>query len=283
MAQFFAHGNYSHTQKRVGNGGGRGDRDRARRVFSQNFMIDPYVVSQVVEAAGPHELVLEPGGGEGVLTCALAETCKEVVTYEIDPLLAGRLASRTRGAGRITVVRGDFLRARVPVEPFAVVGNIPYAITSKIVSWCLRAPALTSATLVTQLEYARKRTGDFGRWSLLTVLTWPEYSWKLLERVDRRSFRPVPAVDSAILSIERRPAALLGVGSRAGYRAFVEYGFAGRGGSLHASLRRRYPVRGVDVAFEAAGVGSGTVVAFVHPEQWLILFDRLHSGEWSRR
>ncbi|WP_376773442.1 ErmE/ErmH/ErmO/ErmR family 23S rRNA (adenine(2058)-N(6))-methyltransferase [Streptosporangium album] len=263
----------------MGSGGGRTPRDRARRVLSQNFMVDPDAVNRVVEAAGPHGLVLEPGGGEGVLTLALAGTCKEVITYEIDPRLAGRLASRTRGEGRITVVRGDFLGARVPREPFAVVGNVPYAITSKIVSWCLGAPSLTSATLVTQLEYARKRTGDFGRWSLLTVLTWPEYSWELLGRVGRESFRPVPAVDSAIVGIGRRPVALLAEESLADYRAFVEYGFAGLGGSLDASLRMRYPAREVGAAFEAAQVRPGTVMASVHPGQWLALFDRLHPAE----
>ncbi|WTD55183.1 ErmE/ErmH/ErmO/ErmR family 23S rRNA (adenine(2058)-N(6))-methyltransferase [Streptosporangium sp. NBC_01639] len=279
MAQSFAHGNYSHTQKRVGNGGGRTPRDRARRVLSQNFMVDPHAVHRVVEAAGSHGLVLEPGGGEGALTLALAETCKEVISYEVDPRLAGRLASRTRDEDRITVVRGDFLGARVPREPFAVVGNIPYAITSKIVSWCLEAPSLTSATLVTQVEYARKRTGDFGLWSLLTVLTWPEYSWKLLGRVGRESFRPVPAVDSAILGIDRRPVALLAGEPLAGYHAFVEYGFAGLGGSLDASLRMRYPAHRVAAAFEAAEVRPGTVMAAVHPGQWLVLFDRLHPAE----
>ncbi|WP_433257364.1 ErmE/ErmH/ErmO/ErmR family 23S rRNA (adenine(2058)-N(6))-methyltransferase [Streptosporangium sp. CA-135522] len=276
MAQSFAHGDHSHTQKRVKNGGGRTGRDQARRVFSQNFMIDPSAVRRVAEAAGSHELILEPGGGEGVLTRALAETCKEVITYEIDPLLAGRLAARTRGESRIKVVRGDFLKARAPREPFAVVGNIPYAITSKIVAWCLAAPTLTSATLVTQLEYARKRTGDFDRWSLLTVRTWPEHSWSLLGFIGRESFRPVPVVDSAVLGIERRSVALLPPESLAAYDAFVEYGFAGVGGSLHASLRTRHPAHRVDAACEAAGVLPGTVVAFVHPDQWLTLFGHLH-------
>nr|WP_049572212.1 ErmE/ErmH/ErmO/ErmR family 23S rRNA (adenine(2058)-N(6))-methyltransferase [Nonomuraea sp. SBT364] len=272
MAQNFAHGNYSHTQKKARNaGGGRTPRDRARRELSQNFLADGHALELVVKAAAPAGLVLEPGAGEGVLTRALAEAGAQVTAYEIDPRLAGRLASRTRDDPRIDVVRGDFTGARAPREPFAVVGNIPYSLTSRIVDWCLRAPELTSATLLTQLEYARKRTGDYGRWSLVTIESWPWFDWRLGDRVGRESFRPVPSVDSAILRVERRPEPL--ADARRDYQALVELGFSGVGGSLRASLRTRY--EGVDAALAAAGVARDTVVGYVRPDQWITLYDRL--------
>ncbi|MBB5778168.1 ErmE/ErmH/ErmO/ErmR family 23S rRNA (adenine(2058)-N(6))-methyltransferase [Nonomuraea jabiensis] len=272
MAQNFAHGNYSHTQRKVRNGGGgRTPKDRARRTLSQNFLADRHAVDLMVKAAAPEGLVLEPGAGEGVLTLALAEAGARVVGYEIDPLLAGRLAARTRSDPRIDVVRGDFTAARAPHEPFAVVGNIPYSITSKIVDWCLRAPALTSATLLTQREYARKRSGDYGRWSLVTVESWPWFHWRLGDTIGRESFRPVPSVDSAILRLQRRPEPL--VSDRGSYQELVELGFGGVGGSVRASLKTRY--EGVDAALKAAGVARDTVVAHVHPDQWIILWGRL--------
>ncbi|MER7211757.1 23S ribosomal RNA methyltransferase Erm [Streptosporangium sp. NPDC000239] len=271
MARSFAHGDHSHTQKKVANRGGRTARDQARRTLSQNLMVDRQAVRLVAEAAGAHGLVVEPGAGEGVLTLALAETCDQVVAYEIDPLLAGRLTVRTRDDARVRVVRGDFLTARAPREPFAVVGNIPYSITSKIVDWCLGAPGLTSATLVAQLEYVRKRTGDFGRWSALTVRTWPWFRWEMLGHIGREAFRPVPSVDSAILRIERRAE----TPDLPGYEAFVDYGFTGLGGSLDATMRLRHPAALVGAAFAAAGVPEGTVVAHVHPDRWRVLYDRL--------
>ncbi|MEV0617804.1 ErmE/ErmH/ErmO/ErmR family 23S rRNA (adenine(2058)-N(6))-methyltransferase [Nonomuraea sp. NPDC050404] len=272
MAKDHSHRNYSHTQKKARNGGGgRTPQDRARREFSQNFLVDRHAVEAVVKAAEPEGLVLEPGSGEGVLTLALAEAGAQVVGYEIDPRLAGRLASRTRGNPRIDVVRGDFTAARVPREPFAVVGNIPYSITSKIVDWCLRAHGLTAATLLTQREYARKRSGDYGRWSLVTVESWPWFDWRLGDTVGRESFRPVPSVDSAILRIERRARPL--VQDRRSYQELVELGFGGVGGSVRASLRQRYD--GVDAALAAAGVARDTVVGHVHPDQWVTLWGRL--------
>ncbi|MFB9964259.1 ErmE/ErmH/ErmO/ErmR family 23S rRNA (adenine(2058)-N(6))-methyltransferase [Sinosporangium siamense] len=246
-----------------------------RRRLSQNFLVDRHAVRLVAEASGTHELVLEPGAGEGALTHALADRSDKVVAYEIDPLLAAKLGARSRDHDRIEVVKGDFLAARVPREPFGVAGNIPYSITSKIVDWCLSAPTLTSATLLTQREYARKRTGDYGRWSMLTVLSWPSHSWRLLDTVGRDSFRPVPAVDSAIVRIDHRPGYLLPPDARDAWHDFVEHGFTGLGGSLHATLTTRYPARRVDAAFDTAGVEPGAVVAFVHPDEWLVLFEEL--------
>lgn len=272
MAQNFAHGNFSHTQKHVRNGGGgRTPTDRARRRLSQNFLADRHAVDLMIKAAAPEGLVLEPGSGPGVLTLALAEAGARVIGYEIDPRLAGTLASRTRNDPRIEVVRGDFTAARPPEEPFAVVGNIPYSITSRIVDWCLRARGLTSATLLTQREYARKRTGDYGRWSLVTVASWPWFDWLLGDTVGRESFRPVPSVDSAILRLRRRPEPL--VTGRRDYLDLVELGFGGVGGSVRASLRTRY--QGVDAALAEAGVARDTVVGHVRPDQWVTLWRRL--------
>jgi len=257
--------------------GPRTARDRSRRVFGQNFLRDRRTIDQIIAAArpDPDRLILEIGAGEGALTRELARLCRRVVAYEIDLDLVARLRAELGAAVR--VVPGDFVAARPPREPFAVVGNIPYASTSRIVDWCLAAPGLTSATLVTQLEYARKRCGDYGRWTLRTVQTWPRFHWRLAGRIPRERFRPMPAVDSAILRLDRRPVDLLPPRQLGAYRRFVALGFSGVGGSLRASLSRCYPVRRVDAALRANRVDADTLVGYVWPEQWLALFRALHS------
>ncbi|MGW5317054.1 ErmE/ErmH/ErmO/ErmR family 23S rRNA (adenine(2058)-N(6))-methyltransferase [Nocardia thailandica] len=263
------YGHHAHT--RAGAAGGRhAPRDR-RRELSQNFLVDRRAVDLIVRAADPCGRVLEPGAGAGILTRALAGRGAAVTAYEIDHRLAATLAARCRGDERIRVIRGDFLRARPPREPFAVVGNIPFSATAGIVDWCLAAPGLTSATLVTQLEYARKRTGDYGRWSLRTVATWPWFDWELAGRVGRDCFRPVPSVDSGVLRLTRRPRPL--VADRRAYTGLVRLGFTGIGGSVRASLRTR--CRGVDAALAHAGIAPHAVVGHVHPEQWVRLAEVL--------
>lgn len=274
MAQDFAYRNYSHTQGKVKNGGGgRSSRDQGRRTLSQNFLVNPGAVDLIMAVADPSGLVLEPGAGEGVITRALARRGASVTAYEIDPLLAARLTAQTRNDSGIRVVRADFTKAKAPREPFSVVGNIPFSVTAKIVDWCLAAPMLTSATLLTQLEYARKRSGDYGRWSLVTVANWPWFDWELRGQVGRESFRPVPSVDSAILRIRRRPEPL--VRDRDSYTELVQTGFSGVGGSVRASLRTRYD--GVDEALAVAGIDRDTVVGYVHPDQWAKLHEQLLS------
>lgn len=220
----------------------------------------------------PDDLVLEVGAGRGALTWPLSRRCRSLVAYEIDPDLVEQLRAEQPGGSLVRLVHGDFTAARPPREPFAVVGNIPYGATTRIVDWCLAAPRLTTATLVTQLEYARRRCGDYGRWSLRTVQTWPRVEWRLVGRLPRELFRPVPRVDSAIMTLRRRPAPLLPPRQLAAYERFVALGFAGRGGSLRASLYQEHPRHRVDAALRAARLAPDTVVGYVWPEQWISLF-----------
>ncbi|WP_067831227.1 ErmE/ErmH/ErmO/ErmR family 23S rRNA (adenine(2058)-N(6))-methyltransferase [Actinomadura kijaniata] len=253
-------------------------RDRARRTLSQNFLADPAALARYVRAVdtGPGELVVEVGAGDGRITAALARRAAHVIAYEIDPHLVSRLRRRCADLPDVTVVAGDFLRSRPPRRAFHLTGNIPYAATARIVTWALEAPHLTAATLITQREYARKRTGDYGRWSRLTVASWPLFDWRLLGRIDRDRFRPVPRVDAAILGLRRRPAPLLPPEALADYRACVATGFAGRGGTLRASLREHHPRRRVEAALRTAGIDRDAVVAHVHPDQWITLFAVLY-------
>lgn len=252
---------------------------RTSRALSQNFLTDRAAAERLARLAVPHgdpaPLVLEVGAGKGALTRLLAPRCRELRAYEIDRGLIPALRTRFAGTPHVQVVAGDFLAVRPPRTPFAVAGNVPFSRTADVVDWCLRAPALTDATLLTQLEYARKRTGDYGSWTLLTVRSWPRYEWRLLARVGRRSFTPVPRVDAGIIRIERRGTPLVDAEAYASWRGLVELGFTGVGGSLHASLRRAHPRRRVDAAFRVARVDPRALVGEVPPARWLRLHEVL--------
>ncbi|QQM40113.1 ErmE/ErmH/ErmO/ErmR family 23S rRNA (adenine(2058)-N(6))-methyltransferase [Streptomyces liliifuscus] len=251
------------------------------RALSQNFLTDRATADRFARLAVPQPkhppLVLEVGAGKGALTEVLAPRCRELLAYEIDPRLVPALRARFSGTPQVRVIGGDFLAARPPGSPFSVAGNVPFSRTADVVDWCLRAPGLTDATLLTQLEYARKRTGDYGSWTLLTVRTWPRFEWRFLGRVTRTRFRPVPRVDAGIVRIERRRTPLLDRTSYDDWRHLVELGFSGVGGSLHASLRRAHSRRRVDAAFRAARLDPRALVGEVAPEQWLGLHDVLAS------
>jgi 23S rRNA (adenine-N6)-dimethyltransferase len=258
----------------------RSDRDRRRRELSQNYLRGPDAARQFLRLVrlDPAGVCLEVGAGEGILTARLAAMCREVVAYEIDRSLAGRLQARVADHDNVRVVLGDFLAARPPAGPFQVVGNAPFSLTSQIVGWCLKQSRMTSATLITQLEYARKRTGGYGRWSLLTVSTWPQVSWELRGTLPRTLFRPVPRVDAGVLHLARRPEPLISPARQGAYRKLVRAGFSGVGGSVQASLRLAYPADRVATACGAVGVGRRVVVGYVSPDQWVQIFRMLDDG-----
>lgn len=239
---------------------------RARRIYGQNFLSSRAALRQVCDAADlkPDDLVYEVGAGRGHLTRALVPRCREVIAYEVDPAVL----TPVPGA---RVVAGDFLRATPPRSPFVVVGNVPFSLTAGIVSWCLAAGTLRHATLVTQLEYARKRTGDYGRWSRLTISTWPTHDWQLAGVVPRTAFRPVPGVDAGLLRLVRREIPLVEADALATWERFVELGFTGVGGSLASTLSRRFGRR-AGGACRAVRLHPDAPVGAVWPEQWLTLF-----------
>lgn len=264
--------------------GKRSDRDQRRRELSQNYLRSPEAARQFLTAVRlpPDGLCLEVGAGDGILTTRLAAMTGEVIAYEIDEHLAVRLRTRVGSRPNVRVVLGDFLTARPPSRPFQVVGNAPFSLTSPIIDWCLRAPRLTGATLITQLEYARKRTGGFGRWSQLTVSTWPRFRWELRGTIPRTEFRPVPRVDAGILRLERRAEPLISPARQAAFRRLVQAGFSGLGGSVQASLRRTYPPDKVAAACASAGVDRRAIVGYVTPDQWVQIFFALDSGPRRR-
>jgi 23S rRNA (adenine-N6)-dimethyltransferase len=255
----------------------RSGRDARRRTLSQNFLRDKGAVEWFVDVAGLSldGLVLEVGGGDGIITEQAARRCRELKVYEIDPFYARQIKGRVAKYENVRVIASDFLLTIPPEEPFQVIGNVPFSTTGAVIDWCLGAATMESATFITQLEYARKRTGDFGRWSLLTILTWPLFRWELRGRISRTRFRPVPRVDAGVLRLDQRPRPLIPFSRMRVYERMVQLGFSGVGGSLYASLSTRFTRPRVLKALEAAGVGRDCVVAFVEPEQWISIFESL--------
>ena len=249
-----------------------------RRLYSQNILpLGSQVVTRLIEAADidSGKLVVEIGAGQGSVTAALAEIAETVVSYEIDRAMYERALTEVAGKNNISIVLNDVRNEKPPREPFQVVANIPFGITSDIIQWCLNAELFDSGTFITQLEYARKRTGYYKRWTKVTVLSWPRFEWQMLGVVKRQEFRPQPKVDAGILSIRRRAAALIADPSMRWFERLVEVGFRGVGGSVDKSLSQVLPRQQVMRAMERAGVERGTAVGYVSPDQWVTIVGSL--------
>src|SRR6516225_9470504 len=149
------------------------DRATRRRVLSQNFLVDRRAIDALVDGSGvgPGDLVLDIGAGNGLISTVLARRGARVQAIERDPGLAERLRAKFATWPSVTVVEADVLAMPWPAEPFCVVANIPFGITTKILRRLLDAAGLARADMIVQAEVARKRgTGDAAQRVLGTVV-----------------------------------------------------------------------------------------------------------------
>jgi len=119
---------------------------RPRKSLGLNSLQDPAALEKIIHAAeiSPQDTVLEIGAGAGTLTRFLAAKARRVVAVEIDSALLPLLEESLRGCENVTLVEGDMLRLApetlISDEPYLVVANIPYYITSALIRHLLESP-----------------------------------------------------------------------------------------------------------------------------------------------
>lgn len=184
---------------------------------SQHFLLDGAVVAAMAAAAGVGEAarVLEIGPGPGILTEELLRRGASVVAVEIDKKLCALLRRRF-SSPRFTLLEGDALEtsnaalaAAFPSsgegrsEPYALVANLPYAITSAILrKFLLGRPAPATITVMVQKEVADRILAKPGDMSSLAVLMQTLARSRRVRDVPPGAFLPPPKVSSAIIHME---------------------------------------------------------------------------------
>ena len=128
--------------------------------FGQNFIINPGIPTKIVDASGVDKRygVIEIGPGIGVLTKELAKRAAKVVSIEVDERLPPLLAETMAGVDNFKLVMNDVLKVDLkaliaeefPGMPVAVCANLPYYITSPIVS-ASRGGSRSSTSMETTL------------------------------------------------------------------------------------------------------------------------------------
>lgn len=178
-------------------------------------MLDRIVAAS---GAGPGAGILEIGPGLGTVTLELAAAGAEVVCVEFDRGLAAALGETLAGAQGVEVVTADFLKVDLDWllgsrgrRTWAVVGNLPYYITSPIISRLLDAKSLFSTVLImVQREVAARLQASPGTDDYGALRVFVEYHCEVesVMKVSRNVFYPVPDVDSELvrLTVRRSPA-----------------------------------------------------------------------------
>lgn len=194
---------------------GKAEGTRPKRALGQNFLVDPNIQRKIVRELDPRpeDVVLEVGPGHGELSQYLVGRCRRLVLVEKDRDLARGLRARWGDRPDVDVVEGDALRIGLSefvrdAAAVRVVSNVPYNITSPLVFAFLELePAAGRIVLTVQREVADRIVAPPGikAYGALSVGVQAIAVASLAFRVGRQAFRPVPAVDSAVVRLEPRP------------------------------------------------------------------------------
>lgn len=182
---------------------------RPLKRLGQHFLVEPRALSQVVSAAelAGTETVLEVGAGLGSLTRALAVKARRVIAVEIDRRLLPPLREVLEGLDAVEIVIGDILaidlESTLGSDPYLVVANIPYNITSALIRHFLESQIAPQRLVLTvQREVAQRVIAGPGQMSLLALGVRVYGTPSLRARIPARAFYPRPQVDSAVLRVD---------------------------------------------------------------------------------
>jgi 16S rRNA (adenine1518-N6/adenine1519-N6)-dimethyltransferase len=220
------------------------------RELGQNFLIDSNILGVIERAAllAPEDVVLEIGGGLGVLSEHLGEHVAHVHVVEIDERLREALLDATDPHPNVTVHWGDAMKldlGALTPAPSKVVANLPYGIAAGVLLRTVaELPRVSSWVAMVQREVGERLaaapgSGAYGTPSVLAQL---ECQVEVLRAIPRSVFLPVPNVDSVLVGMRRgrpdspAPADDAPQPTPGALRALVSGGFAHRRKTLAGSL-----------------------------------------------
>lgn len=254
---------------------------RPRKGLGQNFLVDPFHLAKIVEAAGltPSDTVLEIGPGPGTLTRLLAATAGQVIAVEIDPHLVELLKTELGHLPNLAIIHADILQTRLDAlptgqkipAPFKVVANLPYYITSAVLRHLLEATPRPERIVVTvQKEVAQRIVAGPGQMSLLAVSVQFYGRPALVHRIPAGAFYPPPRVESAVVCIDTFTQPPVAVANADFFFRVVRAGFGQKRKQLKNALAAglHKPVAGVVQALEQAGINPTRRAETLDLEEW---------------
>lgn len=259
-----------------------------RHALGQHFLANPGVLHKIAEVIDPRpeDILVEIGPGKGALTLELAARAGRVVAIEKDERLIPGL--RETMPPNVEIVHGDILRADLGgiarsagVPSLRLVGNIPYSISSPLLFRVLdERELLRDCVFLLQKEVAERVTAGPGSKSYapLGILLRNEFEARIAFTVAPGSFSPPPKVQSALLSLRRRPAPLLPGGADEPFQAFLRAAFAERRKMLWKNLARRATPAALETAYAEIGLPRSARAEELAPEALFRLFERLRGS-----
>jgi 16S rRNA (adenine1518-N6/adenine1519-N6)-dimethyltransferase len=256
---------------------------RRTRDLGQNFLRDPNILGVIERASelSAQDVVLEVGGGEGVLSAHLAPCVRWLHVVEVDERLREPLQASVAERKNVTLHWADAMQldlAALRPAPDKVVANLPYAIAATLLLRTIEElETVTTWVAMVQREVGLRLAASPGsrEYGTSSVLAQLAGEVAVLRAIPRTVFAPVPNVDSVLVRVRRTAAA-----PPPEVRALVAGAFAHRRKTLAGSLLlsglagEREPVR---AALVALGHPADVRAERLAPQEFVALAEALRS------
>ncbi len=224
---------------------------KPKKRLGQHFLIDEAVLERILSTAelSPGDIVVEVGPGLGILTEGLARRGAKVIAVELDSKLVALLKKRLAAFPDVKIVHADILevalrqllRDNLPASElsrgYKVIANLPYYITSPVLTHFLEAQSRPSKMVVmVQKEVGEAIAATPGKMRLLSVKAQFYSQPAIIAYVPAASFYPPPKVGSVILRLDVYSRPPIEVSDVAGFFDIVMHGFRSPRKQLRNSL-----------------------------------------------
>ncbi len=183
----------------------------AKKSLGQNFIHAPQIISAMIHAGNVinTDIILEIGPGNGALTSNLLKTGAKIIAIEKDdraiPILQDKFSKEIEN-GQLEIIHNDILAINIAslglqAHKYKIIANIPYYISGELIRKFLESDIQPNKIVIMlQKELAKRIVDEKG--SILAMSIKAYGKPKYIVSVPRKFFRPIPNVDSAVISIE---------------------------------------------------------------------------------
>jgi 16S rRNA (adenine1518-N6/adenine1519-N6)-dimethyltransferase len=229
----------------------------AKKGFGQNFLIDENILNKIIKVSGitKEDGVLEIGSGIGALTEYLCLNAKKVLAFEIDKDMINVLNNELK-SDNLKIVNEDFLKVKNNYLDYfegcknvLVVSNLPYYITTPIITKLLSDGLIDTMYLMVQKEVGSRLAGKpkTKDYNALSVFMAYKSICKIEFNVPRNCFYPAPNVDSVIISVKSTKHDFK-VNDEGHFLSFIQAMFAQRRKTLLNNLSNAYKFSKEEIA-----------------------------------
>lgn len=200
-----------------------------KHTFDQHFLRSPKLVAELVGHSNirKNDIVYDLGAGSGVIASVLANKCKYVVAVEIEPQALSKLQQNLGNVENVEIVKDDFTKLKFTDNNYKIFANIPFSLSADAVrKFTSSQHPPKSMYLIVQKQFARKLVpGSDHFTSQLGAEIAPWFTARIRRPLRRTDFTPPPNVDTVLLEIKPREAALIDKKLADDYRRFVTKSF----------------------------------------------------------